>query len=171
MQHISNNNGVVQLAHLNGNISFNSVFFSYPTRPTAPVLNGVSLNIPAGSVVAVCGPSGSGKSTLASLILGFYSPNRKTSIGDAAFGEGSISVDNVPLEVIDMQWLRRHIGFVPQEPVLFDATLRDNIAMGFPSASEAQIIAAAKTAQVLFTSGQLASSAYQHYSANHTHRN
>lgn len=134
-------NGGLKVPSWKGDVEFQDVHFSYPNRPAAPVLTGLSMSIPAGSVVAIAGPSGSGKSTIASLILGFYSPS------EIADRRGTIRIDGVPLDVVDKLWLRQSIGFVPQDPVLFDTTIRGNIAMGNPTATDEDIVACAQTAQ------------------------
>ena len=109
-------------------------------------------------ILSVCGPSGGGKSTLASLIMGFYSPNalsptsRPFTNADELLSRvpytGTVCVDGYPLGCVDLSWLRRHVAFVPQEPALFNTTVRENIRMGCPGATDEQVITAAQTAQV-----------------------
>ncbi len=120
-------------ARARGRIVFNDVTFGY--RPGRPILNQVSLEIPAGSTVALVGESGVGKSTLASLILRFY---------DSA--KGSITLDGHDLRSLTLKSLRENIALVTQDPILFCASIRENIAYGRPGASEAQIEAAAQAA-------------------------
>ena len=117
-----------------GEIEFSDVSFSYPQNPMI-ALKGVSFRIRAGERVAVIGRVGSGKSTLQKLILGLFQPSG-----------GSIRVDGVDIKQIDPAELRRHIGYVPQDPVLFYGSLRQNIAMGAPHAYDASVAAAAEQA-------------------------
>ena len=132
---ISINNGGKQLKKFKGNISFKNVEFSYPTRPDNLALNGFSLKIRHGHSVALVGPSGSGKSTVIALIERFYSQN-----------SGQILFDDVPVEEINLKWLRDQIALVSQEPVLFSGTFRENIACGKPSATDDEIVEAARVA-------------------------
>lgn len=104
---------------LKGRLEFSDVSFAYPTRKEAPIFQNLSLLVPAGSVMAVVGPSGSGKSTLVSLLLRLYDPDA-----------GVITLDGHDIRDINPYWLRRHIGTVSQEPVLFSSSIRDNIAYG-----------------------------------------
>jgi ATP-binding cassette, subfamily B (MDR/TAP), member 10 len=107
---------------LNGDIKFENVSFSYPTRPDQEIIKNLNLTIPGGKILAVVGPSGSGKSTLASLILRFYDPN-----------QGSVKIGGKDIKELSQTWLRNQIGTVPQEPVLFSAKIKDNIAYGCPN--------------------------------------
>ena len=116
-----------------GKIEFDQVSFSY--RPDQHVLTDVRLTIPAGSSVAMVGPSGAGKTTLASLIVRFYDPV-----------QGRILLDGVDLRNITLESLRRQIAIVPQEPVLFDVSIQENIAYSRPEATVEQIHAAARAA-------------------------
>lgn len=116
-------------------LRFNNVSFKYPGDRDANVLNGINLEVYKGQKVALVGPSGAGKSTIAQLMLRFYTPN-----------EGEIVIDNQKVSAFDLHDYRRHIGFVPQEVLLFGGTIRENIAYGELDASEEQIIEAAKLA-------------------------
>ena len=117
-----------------GEIAFERVSFSY--RPdAAPALREVELRIPAGQVVGIVGPSGSGKSTLAKLVQRLYVP-----------GIGRVLVDGVDLAQVDVAWLRRQIGVVPQESTLFNRSVRDNIALSDPAMPMARVVAAADLA-------------------------
>jgi len=117
-----------------GEIAFERVSFSY--RPdAAPALREVELRIPAGQVVGIVGPSGSGKSTLAKLVQRLYVP-----------GIGRVLVDGVDLAQVDVAWLRRQIGVVPQESTLFNRSVRDNIALSDPAMPMARVVAAAELA-------------------------
>src|SRR4029077_1617014 len=99
-----------------GEIAFAEVRFSYPTRPSIPVLDGVSFAVRRGEKVAIVGPSGAGKSTIFHLILRFYDPSA-----------GTVTFDGVPLPAADPHALRRHIALVPQDTVIFGASVSDNI--------------------------------------------
>jgi len=118
-----------------GEVSFDNVRFDYPTRPEVAVLNGVSFSVTRGEKVAIVGPSGAGKSTVFSLILRFY---------DAS--AGTIAFDGVPLRSTDPHALRQHIALVPQDPVVFGASLAENIRFGRPEASDAEVERAAELA-------------------------
>ncbi len=118
-----------------GRIEFRHVSFAY--EPERPVLDDVSFSIGAGETVAVVGGSGSGKSTLARLLLRFHDPQA-----------GSIVIDGQDLRNVSVQSLRRQIGLVPQDTSLFNDSIAYNIAYGRPGADRAQIMAAARAAQV-----------------------
>lgn len=123
---------------ISGAMSFNDVKFSYPSRKDKPVLKGLTLNIAAGERVAIVGSSGAGKSTMASLILRFYEPN-----------SGEMMFDGKPAQSYELSALRDQMALVPQEVLLFGGSIRENIAYGKPSASEAEIRAAAEKANAL----------------------
>ncbi|HWD40502.1 MAG TPA: ABC transporter ATP-binding protein [Fimbriimonas sp.] len=116
-------------------VRYDSVEFSYV--PDAPVLVGLCLEIPAGKVTALVGPSGSGKTTLASLFYRFYEPQA-----------GVISVNGEPIDRIRRLALRENVGIVPQDPILFNGTIRENIRYGRLDASDAEIEQAARDANV-----------------------
>ena len=116
-------------------VRFESVFFAY--EPDRPILHGISLTIPAGKTVAVVGPSGSGKSTLARLLFRFY---------DAQ--DGSIRIDGQDIKHLTQDSVRRAIGIVPQDTVLFNDTVYYNIAYGQTAASKDQVEEAAKSARI-----------------------
>lgn len=122
-----------------GAIRFNDLSFSYPTRPAVTIFKDLDFEIPQGSNVAIVGPSGGGKSTIASLILRFYTPTK-----------GSITIDGVDVSSMNVKQLRRKIGVVSQEPVLFSGTIADNILYAKPRATRAEIIAAARKANCKF---------------------
>ena len=102
-----------------GHISGSGLYFHYPSRPQVKVLHGLTLSVSPGETLAVVGCSGSGKSTLVSLIERFYSPSI-----------GIITLDGQDIAGLDLEWLRSQIGYVQQEPVLFDASIADNIRYG-----------------------------------------
>ncbi|MBE9608335.1 type I secretion system permease/ATPase [Chitinilyticum piscinae] len=123
-------------ASFRGDIEFRDVHFNYPGRDD-PALRGISFKIRAGEKVALIGRIGSGKTTIEKLVLGLYQPS-----------QGAVLVDGIDTRQIDPAELRRAIGFVPQEPILFFGSLKQNIAMGAPFASDAMVIAAAELAGV-----------------------
>ncbi|MBV0912539.1 ABC transporter transmembrane domain-containing protein [Anianabacter salinae] len=118
-----------------GAISFENVTFHYPTRPEIAALDGVSVRIEPGETVAIVGPSGAGKTTIIQLLLRFYDP-----------GSGAIRLDGKDLRDLERSAFRRHIALVPQDPVIFAATARENIRFGRPGASDAEVEAAARAA-------------------------
>ncbi len=124
-----------------GPIRFERVSFSYPTRPAVSIFRELDFVVPQGTNVAIVGPSGGGKSTIASLLLRFYSPSA-----------GRILINGTDIAGMNAKALRRKIGVVPQEPVLFSGTIAENIAYGKPHASRAEIVAAAKKANCQFIS-------------------
>ena len=124
-----------QLSLQAGTVQFNDVHFSY--NPERPILKGVSFTIPAGHTVAVVGASGAGKSTLARLLFRFFEVN-----------SGSISIDGQDIRSVTQDSLRQVIGVVPQDTVLFNDTLYNNLAYGRPGASEAEVQQAAQQAHL-----------------------
>ena len=116
-------------------VRFDHVKFAY--EPDRPILHDVSFEIPAGHTVAVVGPSGSGKSTLARLLYRFYD-----------LQAGRISIHGHDVRALTQDSLRRHIGIVPQDTVLFNDTVAYNIAYGRPEATHDEVIAAAKAARI-----------------------
>ena len=121
---------------LRGSIEFKNVHFSYP-RQTGAALDGVSFRIAAGERVGIIGRVGSGKTTVEKLILGLYPP-----------ASGNVLVDGVELRQFDPAQLRRGIGHVPQDVVLFNGSVRENIVLGAPSADDAAVLRAARIAGV-----------------------
>ncbi|KAF7780643.1 ATP-binding cassette, subfamily B, bacterial [Pseudoalteromonas marina] len=110
----------------NGEIAFNNVSFSY--NASRPILNNISFKVKAGSKVAIVGASGAGKSSLARLLYRFYDVT-----------SGSITIDNQAINSVTLNSLRKAIAIVPQDTVLFNTTIRENIAYGRPSASDSDI--------------------------------
>ncbi|KAJ3189023.1 GTPase-activating protein [Irineochytrium annulatum] len=106
-------------ADFKGRIVFDSVDFTYPLRPDVKILYNFSLTVEPGTTVALVGESGSGKSTIIQLLERFYN-----------LQGGGITIDGVPIDSLNVTWLRHHIGLVSQEPTLFEGTVYDNIAQG-----------------------------------------
>ncbi|KAJ2645111.1 hypothetical protein GGF44_000176 [Coemansia sp. RSA 1694] len=120
-----------------GNIAVDGVRFSYPTRPKASILRGISLAVQPGKTIALVGPSGSGKSTIIALIQRLYDVKA-----------GSVSVENTDVRQWNLSSLRSSLALVGQEPVLFDYTIADNIAYGRPGATQLDIEEVAKQANI-----------------------
>jgi ATP-binding cassette subfamily B protein len=118
-----------------GRIRFDRVTFRYPSRPESAALDQFSLEVTPGETVAFVGPSGAGKSTTFQMLLRFYDP-----------ADGAVLIDERRLRDLDPVALRRQIGLVPQETVLFGASARENIRYGRPGASDEEIEAAARAA-------------------------
>jgi ATP-binding cassette subfamily B protein len=116
-------------------VELRDVTFRYPSRPLHPSLVHVDLQVQPGETVALVGPSGAGKSTVLQLLLRFY---------DA--GEGVVSIDGVPVRDTSLHGLRERIGIVPQDSVIFSANAMENIRYGKPSASDDEVLAAARAA-------------------------
>ena len=123
------------LAHNNGAIEFRDVSFSY--RPDREILNGVSFTIESGHKVAVVGASGAGKSTLVKLLFRFYDLN-----------SGSITIGGVDISQVSKNSLRKAIGIVPQDTVLFNDTVFENVRYGSPDANDAQVSDAIRLAHL-----------------------
>ncbi|KAB2052537.1 hypothetical protein ES319_A12G127900v1 [Gossypium barbadense] len=124
------------LENVKGDIELSHVSFKYPLRPDIQIFQDLSLSIPAGKTVALVGESGSGKSTVISLLQRFYDPN-----------SGCITIDGVEIQTLQLKWLRQQMGLVSQEPILFNETIRANIAYGKGgNATEAEILAASELA-------------------------
>jgi len=119
----------------NGDVEFHHVSFSYPGRPSVPVLENLSFAVRPGEKLALVGPSGAGKSTIFQLILRFYDPV-----------SGSITFDGVRLADVDPAALRSHIALVPQDSMVFATSVRENIQFGRPDATVAEIEKAAEAA-------------------------
>ena len=122
-------------ASLRGEVRLEDVSFHYPSRPDVTVLSGVTLHIRPGTVTALCGPSGSGKSSVIALIERFYDPTA-----------GALTVDGEKLTALDPAWWRKQVALVAQEPVLFAASVKENIAYGVAAATDDAVRAAATTA-------------------------
>ncbi|POY36893.1 multidrug ABC transporter ATP-binding protein [Flavobacterium alvei] len=123
---------------IQGNVTFNNVGFTYPSRKEMKVLKGVNFTADFGQKIAVVGPSGAGKSTIASLLLRFYD-----------IDSGEILVDGKNIYDYDLENLRGNMSIVPQDVILFGGTIKENIAYGNPDATNDEIILAAKQANAL----------------------
>jgi ATP-binding cassette subfamily B protein len=132
--------GAVPLERVRGNIKYNNVTFAYTEDAAAHeryVLRNINLSIPAGTTLALVGPSGGGKTTLCHLLPRFYETR-----------QGSITIDGFDIRDVTLESLRRNIGIVQQEVFLFAGTIRENIAYGRIDAAEAEIVEAAKRAEI-----------------------
>ncbi|CAF1032346.1 unnamed protein product [Adineta steineri] len=121
-----------KLETIKGDIEFENVTFSYPTRQESCILKNFSLKIPSGKTIAFIGSSGTGKSTIIELIQRFYDPDH-----------GEILIDGHDIKTLNIGWFRSHIGIVSQEPVLFDGSIEENIRLGKLDATDEEVIAAA----------------------------
>lgn len=124
-----------QEIHFTGKIEYKNLSFAYPTRQDVQVLKNINLSIQPGEKIALVGHSGAGKSTFVQLLLRFY-----------PVSEGLIQVDDTAIDQFSLTTYRKNIGIVPQEVLLFGGTIRENIAYGKPTATEDEIIEAAKKA-------------------------
>ena len=122
-----------------GHIAGKSVCFHYPFRPDIKVLEGLDVSVSPGETLALVGSSGSGKSTVISLIERFYQPS-----------VGIITLDGQDIGQLNLKWLRSQIGYVPQEPVLLNTTIADNIRYGalFRDVTDEEIVAVAKACNI-----------------------
>ncbi|ORX44313.1 hypothetical protein BCR36DRAFT_415069 [Piromyces finnis] len=131
----NSSNANIIINEIQDKIEFKNVNFTYPTRPEAKILNNFSLKIPVGKVLAICGTSGSGKSTIGQLIEKFYE-----------IDSGNILVDDISIKDIDSRSLRKNIGYINQEPILFHTTILENIRYGNPNATLEEVKEAARQA-------------------------
>ncbi|CAF2090017.1 unnamed protein product [Brassica napus] len=121
------------LNNFKGEVHFNHVKFMYPSRPETPIFEDLCLRIPSGKTVALVGGNGSGKSTVISLLQRFYDPVA-----------GEVLIDDVPINKLQVKWLRSQMGLVGQEPVLFATSIKQNILFGKEDASMDEVMEAAK---------------------------
>ncbi|MEQ9306530.1 MAG: ATP-binding cassette domain-containing protein, partial [Marinoscillum sp.] len=121
--------------NLDGGIVFENVHFSYPTRSETAVLKGINLDIHKGQKIALVGHSGAGKSTIIQLLMRFY-----------PISQGDIRIAGQSISSMDLQYLRSHIGIVPQEVILFGGTIGENIRYGKPNATDTEVEEAARQA-------------------------
>jgi len=122
-----------QLPKVKGSVDFNDVKFSYTPNSTKWVIDGLNLHIPAGEVLAIVGPTGHGKSTLVQLLTRFYEVNT-----------GSVTIDNIDVRDLSQHNLRRHVGVVLQDNVLFSGSILENLRLAAPNATDEQLIEAAR---------------------------
>ena len=127
--------GGVEPARIDGRVDLEGVMFSYPSRRDAKVLQGLDLSVLPGEVVALVGPSGAGKSTIAALLSRLYDPDG-----------GRVLLDGRDLRDLSPEWLRRRVGVVSQEPILFSSSIADNIRYGREGATDEEVFAAARAA-------------------------
>ncbi|WP_394177598.1 ABC transporter transmembrane domain-containing protein [Yoonia maritima] len=122
-------------APVKGGLTFDNVHFSYPSRSDIPALHGVNLDIKPGETVALVGPSGAGKSTMIHMVQRFYDPQ-----------VGAVRMDGQDLRDLERTEFRKYLALVPQDPVIFADTARENIRFGRPTATDAEVEEAAKAA-------------------------
>ncbi len=130
-----NSDSEIDIEKIKGEVTFQNVAFSYPSRKEIQVLKNVSFKANFGQKIAIVGPSGTGKSTIASLLLRFYD-----------IEGGNILIDNKNIYDYDLETLRGNMSIVPQDVILFGGTIRENIAYGKPNATNEEIMLAAKQA-------------------------
>ena len=118
-----------------GDIRFDAVTFRYPARPDTSALDGITLHVQPGETVALVGPSGAGKTTILQLLLRFYDPQ-----------QGSVHLDGIDLRDLSRTNFRQSLSLVPQDPVIFATSARDNIRFGRPDATDAEVESAARAA-------------------------
>lgn len=121
-----------------GAVSMHQVRFAYPTRPDTPVFDDFTLEVAAGEKVALVGPSGAGKTTVFQLLQRFYDPLA-----------GRVCIDDIDLTTADLNDVRRHIALVPQDPVIFATSVRDNVRYARPDANDDDVIAACEAAYAM----------------------
>jgi len=131
--HIPENDALPEFPRMKGRVEFRDVSFGY--RLGQATLDHVTFNVEPGEMIALVGASGAGKSTIITLLARFYDPS-----------SGQIAIDGLPIIDYNVQSVRRQIGIVMQDNILFSGTIRDNIRYGRPEATKAEIIAAAQTA-------------------------
>lgn len=133
-EHLGDAPDAQEITHVKGDVTFENVKFRYEDR-SRPILDGVSLEVKAGQTLAIVGPSGSGKTTMMALVMRFYDPH-----------EGVIRLDGKDIRTLKQRSLRRNIGTVLQDPLLFNDTVRNNIAYGRPEATMQEVEQAARAA-------------------------
>jgi ABC-type multidrug transport system fused ATPase/permease subunit len=127
-----------EVIKIDGNIEFNNISFSYPSRRDIQVIKDISFKVEAGKQIAFVGPSGAGKTTIAALLYRFYNPET-----------GSISIDGKNINDYHLSEIRNQMALVPQEVMLFGGSIKENIEYGKPGATDEEIFAAAKKANAL----------------------
>ncbi len=127
--------GNINVIALKGEVNFNQIEFTYPSRKEMQIIKNISFSAKSGETVAIVGPSGSGKSTMVSLLLRFYDPQK-----------GSITIDGKNIKEYNLTELRNRMAIVPQDVLLFGGSIKENIAYGKPNANMDEIMEAAKQA-------------------------
>ena len=125
-----------KVRRLSGALAFQNVNFSYPSRPDQPTLHDFTVSVEPGQTVAFVGPSGAGKTTIFQLLMRFFDPQ-----------SGQVLMDGIDIAQMARDDFRQHIAYVPQDPVIFATTARENIRFGRPDASDAEIVEAAIAAE------------------------
>jgi ABC-type multidrug transport system fused ATPase/permease subunit len=123
---------------IEGNVTFENIGFTYPSRKEMQILKNISITVKKGETIAIVGPSGSGKSTLVALLLRFYDPQ-----------SGKILIDGIDAKTFPLTELRNNMAIVPQDVLLFGGSIKENIAYGKPTASISEIAEAARKANAL----------------------
>ncbi len=142
-EHLGDAPDAQEITQVKGDVTFENVRFRYEDR-SRPILDGVSLEVKAGQTLAIVGPSGSGKTTMMALVMRFYDPH-----------EGVIRLDGKDIRTLKQRSLRRNIGTVLQDPLLFNDTVRNNIAYGRPEATMEEVEQAARAANAYALISQL----------------
>jgi ATP-binding cassette subfamily B protein len=135
---IEANAGKQALTEVRGRVELDHVVFAYDDAPDIPVVADVTLRVDPGQTIALVGPSGSGKSTMLNMVLGFLHPQ-----------QGAIRVDGHDLTDLDLRTYRRFLAVVPQESILFEGTVRDNVTYGSPELDDDAVRAALQDANAL----------------------
>uniref|UniRef100_A0A0D9YDK1 MDR-like ABC transporter n=3 Tax=Oryza glumipatula TaxID=40148 RepID=A0A0D9YDK1_9ORYZ len=131
---ITGTSGII-LEDIKGNVELKDVCFSYPARPEQLILDGLCLQVPNGTTMAIVGQSGSGKSTIISLVERFYDPQ-----------DGEVLIDGINIKTLKLHWIRGKMSLVSQEPLLFMTSIKDNITYGKENATDEEIKRAAELA-------------------------
>jgi ATP-binding cassette subfamily B protein len=142
-EHLGDAPNAKEVAHVKGDVRFDHVKFQYEDR-ARPILDGVDIEVKAGQTLAIVGPSGSGKTTMMALLMRFYDPI-----------EGAVCLDGNDIRALKQRSLRRNIGTVLQDPLLFNDTVRNNIAYGRPEAALEEVVEAARAANAYTFISQL----------------
>lgn len=135
---VEENDGRLAVTSVRGDIALEDVTFAFPDSTGRPALDEISLTIGAGETLALVGPSGGGKSTLLNLVLGFVRPT-----------QGRVLLDGLDMNELDLRTLRSFVSVVPQESVLFEGTIRDNVACGLDDIDDGRVLAALAGANAL----------------------
>jgi ATP-binding cassette subfamily B (MDR/TAP) protein 1 len=118
-----------KIDNIKGKVEFHDVHFRYPSRPEAKVLQGATFTVEPGQTVALVGHSGCGKSTSVGLLTRLYEAEA-----------GMVTIDGQDVTTLNINWLRNNVGIVQQEPILFNATVEENVRIGNPEMSQEEVI-------------------------------